>query len=242
MQKYIISNLEFEKRIITTHSYHITTVMRMKIDDSIIVSVDGIPYKVKLDKVSNDEVTFVDPIKIDEDTELKINVDLVQGYAKGEKMDFIIQKATELGVAGIYPIIMERSIVKLEENKKKSKIERMEKIAVEATRQSHRNIIPKIYPIFNLKEIDYQKYDYILVAYEEMARQNEISNFKKTLKNININQSILLIVGPEGGISDEEIKYLSTKNAIICGLGPRILRTETAGLYMLSAISYETEL
>ena len=242
MQKYFLSKEEFEKKEIVSHCHHICDVMRMKINDEIIISVLGIPYIVNLSFVSSEKCLFDNERMINEVTELPVCVDLAQGYAKGEKMDYIIQKATELGVSGIYPIVMKRSIVKIEENKKTSKLDRMQKISLEASRQSHRNIPSKIYPVFSLKEIDFSQYDKIIIAYEEKAHNNELCEFKKTLKSLKENESILLVVGPEGGIDASEIAYLEEKGAISCSLGPRILRTETASLYMLSAISYEMEL
>ena len=242
MQKYFLSKEEFLKKEIVSHSHHICDVMRMKINDEIIISVEGKPYIVNLSFISSEKCLFENEIMINEITELPVHVDLAQGYAKGEKMEYIIQKATELGVNGIYPIVMKRSIVKIEENKKASKLDRMNKIALEASRQSHRNIPPQIYPLFSLKEIDFSQYDKIIIAYEENAHNNELCEFKRTLKALKENASVLLIVGPEGGIDASEIAFLKEKGAISCSLGPRILRTETASLYMLSAISYEMEL
>lgn len=242
MQKYLLTSEEFTNRKIISHINHIMNVMRMKINDEIIISSNGKPYIASICSISNEGVGFNIVKELNELTEMPITIDIVQGYAKGEKMDFIIQKTTELGVNGIYPIVMERSIVRITDDKKQAKLDRMNKIALEAARQSHRNLCPVVYPIFDLKGVNYDKYDIIVVAYEEEAHNNENSLFKATLQKILNGMNVLFIVGPEGGLSNKEIDFLKDKGAICCAIGPRILRTETASLYMLSALSYELEL
>ncbi len=242
MQKYFLTKNEFDSLVIENDFHHIHHVMRMKENDKFIVCFNNISYLVSVTSVNEHNLNFKIEKEIEEDNELPVQVDLIQGYAKGEKMDYIVQKATELGVGGIYPVVMKRSIVQVSNDKKDNKRMRLSKIALEAARQSHRARTVEIYDKWSLKDIDYSEYDYVLVAYEELARDKETSVFKDIIKKIKVCDKILLVVGPEGGIDDQEISFLQAKGAFCCGLGPRILRTETASLYMLSCISYELEL
>lgn len=136
---------------------------------------------------------------------------------------------------------MKRSIVKLEDKKIANKIERYKKIAKEAAEQSFRKIIPG-FDIKYLDEIDFSSYDIKLIAYEENAYNGELVNFKKAISNAKQGSKIAIIIGPEGGIDPKEIDKLEEKGFTCCAFGRRILRTETAPLYALSAISYELEL
>ena len=154
-------------------------------------------------------------------------------------METIIQKATEIGVVEITPVIMKRSVVKLDEKTAIKKTERWQKIAEVSAKQSKRDRIPKInYPILmkNLYE-KIQNCDIVLVAYEN----EEKNNIKKALKKIEKkrNFKIAIIIGPEGGIDETEIEYLKNTKAQIISLGKRILRTETAPIVLSSIIMYE---
>lgn len=120
----------------------------------------------------------------------------------------------------------------------------MEKIAVEAAEQSHRQLAPKILLLESKQTLIecFTMYDYVIVAYEESAKAGERSRFATLLAQMVFGQRVLLIFGPEGGFAKEEIQVFQEHQAELCGLGPRILRTETAPLYALSAISYQFEL
>jgi 16S rRNA (uracil1498-N3)-methyltransferase len=174
--------------------------------------------------------------------EMPVFVTIFQGYQKGDKMEDIIKHGTELGAYQFYPTMMKRSIVKIDEKKKVSKLERFNKIAKEAAEQSYRDILPKVVDIIDLKKIDFSSYDYKILCFEESAKQNENSNFKNIIKKLKMNDKVAVVIGPEGGIDESEVKYLESKGFIPCALGPRILRTETAIFYVLSSISYEMEL
>ena len=155
-------------------------------------------------------------------------------------MEQIIQKATEIGVSDITPLKMERCVVKLDEKTELKKIERWQKIAEVAAKQSKRDKIPVVHSCVSLKNIyeKLKKYDIVIVAYEE---EKDIS-IKQVLKQIDPknNPNIAIIIGPEGGIAKEEINFLKTlSNAKIVTLGKRILRTETAPLVLASIIMYE---
>jgi 16S rRNA (uracil1498-N3)-methyltransferase len=157
-------------------------------------------------------------------------------------MEDIIKHGTELGAYEFYPVMMKRSIVKIDEKKKQSKLDRFNKIAKEAAEQSYRDRLPKVGDILNLKQIDFSSYDYKILCYEEDAKNNEVSNLKNTIKNLKPSDRVAIVIGPEGGVDDSEVSYLESKGFIRCALGPRILRTEVALYYVLSAISYEMEL
>lgn len=179
---------------------------------------------------------------VQNNNELPFFVDLYQGYPKGDKLEEIIKHSTELGVSNIYAVISKRSLFKLDNNKKESKLLRFNKIAKEASEQSNRKRLSLVKDIIELKKIDFSSYDHLIVCYEEDAKNNETSNFKKIIKSLKPGEKICVFVGPEGGIDESEIELLKQKGFISCGLGPRILRTETAIEYVLSSISYEWEL
>ena len=137
---------------------------------------------------------------------------------------------------------MKRSIVKIDEKKKSSKLERFNKICKEASEQSLRFKMSSVIDILPLNKIDFSKYDKKILCYEESAKEAEQSNFKNIISNLNEGDNVAIVIGPEGGIDNDEVSYLLKLDFIPCGLGPRILRTETASMYVLSAISYEMEL
>jgi 16S rRNA (uracil1498-N3)-methyltransferase len=180
--------------------------------------------------------------ELEASNELSCTVTIFQGYPKGDKLEDVIKHGTELGAYEFVPTIMKRSLFKLDEKKRLSKVERFQKIAKEAAEQSNRGIVPKINDILNLKEIDFSKYDKLILCYEESAKNGDLVNFKQIVKSINKNDKIAVLIGPEGGIDEKELDYLIGKGFVPCGLGPRILRTETAVFYVLSSISYEMEL
>ncbi len=243
MQKYFISNDELKNNHITTDDVnHIKNVMRFKQGDEIIVSDEENEFLVKLTSLDKKEVQFERVLELENDNELAFDVDIYQGYPKGDKMEDIIKHGTELGATSIFPTIMKRSIVKLDSAKAEAKALRLKRIAKEAAEQSNRKKITNIGIELDLKKIDFSEYDVKILAYEETAKQKDISNFKSLVKNIKANDKVCVVVGPEGGLDIDEVTYLESKGFVLCALGKRILRTETAALYALSAISYELEL
>lgn len=155
-------------------------------------------------------------------------------------MDYIFQKATEIGVKQIYPVVSNRVIVKLDDNTATKKVERWNKIVYEASKQSKRTIIPKVENVIFLKDICNlcTNYDIILLAYEE-----DNTNLKEILKECKKNKfkNIGIIIGPEGGFDISEVELLKCDKIVSVSLGKRILRTETASLALLSNIFYELE-
>lgn len=243
MQKFFIDEELFEqKKIMGDVAFQIRTVLRYKPNDQFLIGVSGKTYLVKIQKITSNEVFFEVLEERSLKSELPIFVDLFQGFPKKDKMEYIIKASTQLGVHAITPVMMIRSIVKLEESKKENRRSRYQKIAIEAAEQSMREIVPEIKSIMSLKQIDFSMYDLKIVCYEEEAKMMEHTLFKEAIQKMLPAQKCAILVGPEGGITPEEIDYLKKIGFICVGLGPRILRTETAILYALSAISYEWEL
>ena len=177
----------------------------------------------------------------------QVHITLFQGIPKFEKMELIIQKNTEVGIKSIVPVIMERTVVKLDEKIASKKLERWQKIAEIAAKQSMRDIIPQIGNITKLKDIDTTEFDAVLVAYENEEHnmlKTELQKLESKVKSNNSSEqqyNIAIVIGPEGGISEKELVMLAEKNAKFVSLGKRILRTETAGVVMAGNIIYELE-
>ena len=243
MQKYFITKENLENRIITgDDAYQMSTVLRFKGGETIMVSDSEKSYLAKVINITKDEVSFEIEIEKTGNIELPVFVSIFQGYPKGDKMEEIIKHATELGASSITPTFMKRSIVKLEDKKISLRLERFRKIAKEAAEQSFRNRIPEIPSISYLKTLDFSSFDVKIVCYEESAKNGELKAFKSLVSALKPNMRVACVIGPEGGIDDSELEYLKNKGFTPCALGPRILRTETAVFYILSAISYEMEL
>lgn len=243
MQQYFIDQNSFiNKKIYGDDFHHITNVMRMNINDLIIVCYDGKCYEAKITFISKKELTFEIEKVLQNNCEMDISVTILQGYPKADKMEFICQKATELGADAFLPCLMERSVVKFDEERGIKKTARLQKIVKEAAEQSHRNILPQVYPITKLTKVVFSDYDVKILAYEEDAKDGEKSALKAVLRNLNKGSRVLIAIGPEGGISNQEYAFFKGNGFISCALGPRILRTETAALYFLAALSYEREL
>lgn len=228
---------------------HIINVLRMKKTDKVqICNQDtGDNYNAEIVNYSKNEVECKIISKINETTESNVHITLFQGIPKFEKMELIIQKNTEVGIKSIVPVIMERTVVKLDEKIASKKLERWQKIAEIAAKQSMRDIIPQIGNITKLKDIDTTEFDAVLVAYENEEHnmlKTELQKLERKIKSNNSSEqqyNIAIVIGPEGGISEKELGILAEKNAKCVSLGKRILRTETAGLVMAGNIIYELE-
>ncbi len=248
MQRYFVPSSQFSNQELTIKgedSHHINRVMRMSVDDLVLCCNDqSETYLCKITEITSEQIELIVVEWLQETNELPIRVAIASGLPKGDKLELIIQKATELGAYQFVPFNAARSIVKWDEKKGDKKIERWGKIAKEAAEQSHRSMIPTISKPSSLTELikASEQFDHKMVAFEEEAKSGEVQQFAKLLNEIKPNQSILAIFGPEGGLTEKEIERLKENGFITCGLGPRILRTETAPLYVLSAISYHFEL
>lgn len=219
---------------------HITRVLRMVPGEKLqLVSDDGVAVEAEIYSLNGDEVTVKCLKVIAESHEPSTRVFLAQGLVKGEKMDFIIQKAVELGVAGIIPVAMEHSVVRLDREKAEKKVARWQKIAEAAAKQSKRDLVPQVFPLQNMEELLAAHGNAVkLIAYECELHQG-LKSVLHRLKDNGLGE-ILLIIGPEGGISEAELTAAVNCGAEPVSLGRRILRAETAGIVAISAIFYET--
>ena len=242
MHRFFVPELYSEEMHIQgVDAHHISKVLRMQVGDKLqLVSDDGVSALAEITAFAENLVTVHCLEKISESHEPKVKITLAQGLAKGEKMDFIIQKAVELGACSVVPVAMEHSVVRLEAAKAAKKVERWQKIAESAAKQSKRDIIPKVQPVQTMSQmlasndcavkiIAYECEDRLglKAALQAAAAQGEITD-------------LLLIIGPEGGISEMELEQARQAGAVPVSLGKRILRAETAGLVAMSAIFYET--
>lgn len=210
---------------------HITKVLRHKVNDEIVVIFETKKYLTKI--ISLTPVVVCQIIKLlDSNSELPIKVTLVMGLLKEQKFDFVIQKAVELGVDKIVPMQLERSISVVNANKITSKTARWQKIAKAAAKQANRNIIPEIMPVVTqIKQLQQYQSEINLLAYENAA----INSWENEL---NGKQSVTIVIGPEGGISEKELQSFANLNFTNISLGKTILRAETAPLYFLSVVNY----
>lgn len=220
---------------------HIKNVLRMKIGEEIAVSngVDGKEYRCEIEHMG-EEVTCKLRFVKEEEVELPSKVYLFQGLPKADKMELIIQKAVELGVYQVIPVSTKRSIVKLDEKKEKNKLQRWQEIAKAAAKQSKRKIIPEISSVMTLKQaLAMTNQIPVKIIPYELAEGME--DTRKVMESLKPGQDIAFFIGPEGGFDEEEIMLAKDSGVIPITLGKRILRTETAGLTVLSWIMYQLE-
>ena len=244
MHRFYVENLsELNKSVIISGEdvNHIKNVLRLSVGDSITVS-DGSSrdYECVISQI--DDEVIADRVDIhDCNAELPVKIRLFQGVPKADKLEFVIQKAVELGAVEIIPVMMERTVVKLEEKKKDKKLERYRKIAEAAAKQSRRGIIPEIGEYMSYKAAIESLYDnsginrLVLVPYEN-AEGMEFT--RSILSKAASYDEIDIFIGPEGGFADSEIQIAEEKGAVIISLGNRILRTETAGMTILSILGF----
>ncbi|MGY3724324.1 16S rRNA (uracil1498-N3)-methyltransferase [Granulicatella balaenopterae] len=248
MQRYFIEEaltLGTEIEVTDDIYHHMIRVMRMKEGEKCwFVDTNHELFQISVKKIKEKLVIVSIDEQVAQNVEMPINVAIACGLPKGDKLDLIVQKSTELGVNKIIPMTIVRNVVKWKQDKMVKKVSRLQKIAKEAAEQSHRLQIPEVTSVMSIKEIIAlsKDYDATIVAYEEEAKVGEASAFAKTLASLSPGQSILMIFGSEGGLTPEEVEQMTQAGIIACGLGPRILRTETAPLYALAAISYHFEL
>jgi len=248
MQRYFVSKDRLNETIIQIEGndhHHIANVLRMNEGEQIlcVIEQEGTAL-ARIEKITNELVLASIIEWVNEEKELPVQVTIVSGLPKGDKLEYIVQKGTELGAASFIPFMADRSIVKWDAKKVNKKIERLQKIAKEAAEQSHRTLVPSVVMPMTIRQLVEManSYDALLIAYEEEAKQNEKAVLSETLLNLKKGASILVVFGPEGGLTESEVEQLKDAGFKTCGLGPRILRTETAPLYVLAAISYQLEL
>ncbi|MFB9761783.1 16S rRNA (uracil(1498)-N(3))-methyltransferase [Ectobacillus funiculus] len=247
MQRYFVHEEQVNNNHITIEGddvHHITRVMRMEPGDELYCCLNGKTALCTIAEITNTFVKVAVVQWVEERSELPVAITIASGLPKGDKLDLILQKGTELGAAAFLPFQASRSIVKWDSKKSEKKVERWAKIAKEAAEQAHRSIVPSVTAPLSFKELlaASAQYDACIVAYEEEARKGEKANFVQTLEKLQPGQRLLIVFGPEGGLTEDEVQRLCEHTFVSCSLGPRILRTETAPLYALSAVSYHFEL
>ena len=213
--------------------FHLTRVMRARVGEKIEVVSDGQVYLCQVKRFKPLQIEIIEKIK--ENNELKNRVILIASLIKGEKMDLVLQKATELGVHEIILVQTERSVVKYKPEEKQVKIERFNKILKEAAEQSKRSKIPRLDLIVKYDRIKDVDADVKMIAYE--GEEGSSISFTKMVENIKPKQSIAILIGPEGGFSLKEVEIAEDLGFNKISLGRRILRAETASFYALSVIA-----
>lgn len=232
------------RRIIITGSdvNHIRNVLRMKPGEEIAVSngTDGREYRCGIESFTEDEVICSLRFVKEDGVELPSRIHLFQGLPKADKMELIVQKAVELGAYEVIPVAARRCVVRLDEKKAASRISRWQGIAEAAAKQSRRGIIPQVHLVMNMREaVAYARTMEVKLIPYELAEN--MGHTKEVLEAVKPGTDIAVFIGPEGGFEQEEIELAMAAGIEPVTLGRRILRTETAGLTVLSWLMYHLE-
>lgn len=246
MQRFFVEPHQIDEgahqiHILGSDVNHISNVLRMKQGEELWISDGGKKeYRCTIEEFSLDEVLLHIIYAQEPDYELQSRIYLFQGLPKADKMELIIQKAVELGAYEIIPVETKRCVVKLDGKKAAKKVERWQQIAESAAKQSKRMLIPKIHEVMSFQDALKlaEELDIRLIPYELAKGMKET---KKILNQIRPGQSVGIFIGPEGGFEENEVSQALEKGAQAITLGRRILRTETAGLAILSVLMFQLE-
>ena len=248
MQRFFVEPHQIDEaahqiHIIGTDVNHISNVLRMKQGEEVWISDGGQKeYRCAIEAFSADEVLLHIIYAQEPDYELPSRIYLFQGLPKSDKMEVIIQKAVELGAAGVIPVATRNAVVKLDAKKAEAKVRRWQAIAESAAKQSKRSYIPQVGMVMSLKEafsyIEEQKFDLSMIPYE---LEKGMDGIKQVLGRLAPGQQIAVFIGPEGGFDEEEIKLALKMGVKPVSLGKRILRTETAGPAILALLMMKLE-
>jgi 16S rRNA (uracil1498-N3)-methyltransferase len=220
---------------------HIKNVLRFKEGDTLLISSgDNVDYTCHI-ATMDDEHIRAEIDEVDEcGRELPSKIYLFQGLPKADKMEFIIQKAVELGAYAVVPVAMKRCVVKLDDKKADNKVKRWNMIAESAAKQSKRSIMPEVMPVMSFKQaVEFAKCCNIKLLPYECA--DGMEKTKKIVDEAKPGQSIGIFIGPEGGFDLDELELAKQEGCEVITLGKRILRTETAGMMLLSVLMYHFE-
>ena len=217
--------------------FHLTRVMRAKVGEKIEVVNEGVVYLAQINRFKPLEIDVVRRLK--ENNELPNNIILIAALLKGEKMDLVLQKATELGVSEIVLLQTERTIVKFKKDEKEVKMKRFNLILKEAAEQSRRSIVPHLFRVITFDHLSDIDADVKMIAYEEEA--GPTNSFNKIVDAIKPGQKVAVLIGPEGGFAEHEVEIAIGHGFKKVSLGKRILRAETASFYALSVIANRLE-
>ncbi len=221
---------------------HIKNVLRMKLKEKILISSgEDKEYTCYIEKIDEEEILAHIMYVQEAGYELSSEIYLFQGLPKSDKMELIIQKAVELGVHQIIPVASKRAVVKLDKKKEEKKLARWQAISESAAKQSKRMYVPEVANVMSFKQaVDYAKELDVLLFPYELA--DGMKKTKEIISRINPGQSVGIFIGPEGGFEESEVELAKEKaDAQVITLGKRILRTETAGLTVLSILMYTLE-
>lgn len=228
-------------RIVGTDLNHMKNVLRMKPGEEVLISDGtGKDYNCQVKEYGAEEGILVILSENADSRELPSRIWLFQGLPKSDKMEVILQKAVELGAAGVIPVATRNAVVKLDAKKAEAKIRRWQAIAESAAKQSKRMLIPNVHQVLTFKEaLKYaESMDIRLIPYE-LARG--MLETKEILSAIQPGQSVGIFIGPEGGFEEKEVETAISEGVKPITLGRRILRTETAGLAILSVLMFQLE-
>lgn len=247
MQQYFVKDNYSKQNFILSKddSFHITRVMRKKIGDKVFVAFsDNKRYVCELVKVDVEGVEIYPLEEVEYSTELDVDITIAIPPLKNDKIEYLIQKATELGVKNIVLFDSERNVAKIKVDKFDSKKKRWEKIAKEASEQSKRGFIPTISyeKTITILIESYTNMDYKVIAYENESNNTSNNNLSQLLNGDLYKKSVIAIFGSEGGLSEKEVSIFNENGYKSIGLGKRILRAETAPLYFISCLAYFSEL
>lgn len=241
MPKFFIKKEDIKENIVVItgqDATHIAKVLRTEVGEALTLCDGcGTDFFAEVTSISKEAVSLKIKETLPCTAEPEILVTLFQGIPKQGKMDYIIEKCTELGISRIVPVSTKRSVVKIDDKKSESKkLERWRKIAAESVKQCGRGAIPEITEVMNFSEaIDFSKSLDLTIAAYECERETSI----KSALTGKSPKSVGIFIGPEGGLDDTEVQKLKYANIETVTLGTRILRTETAGHTVLTAIMYE---
>ncbi|MGI6007932.1 MAG: 16S rRNA (uracil(1498)-N(3))-methyltransferase [Ruminococcus sp.] len=244
MYRFFVDKNQIENNLVYIRGNdvnHIRNVLRMKPGEEMCVSTgDRLEYRCAVLEYRENEVVAELRYVQETDLELPSKIYLFQGLPKADKMDLIIQKAVELGAWEIIPVAMKRCVVKLDDKKEAARLKRWNAISESAAKQAKRMIVPEVAPILSFAEAlqKGKECDVLLMPYE-MAR--DMRETRRILNSICPGQSVGVFIGPEGGFAPEEVRMAEETGASFLTLGKRILRTETAGMTMLSILMFQLE-
>ena len=253
MQRYFVTPAQLSAHSVVVtgeDARHLGTVMRAKPGDTFIAcDGQGRDVLAKIAIVDRDAIQADIMQELPSSAEMPWRVTVAQSLPKGDKLETVVQKGTEAGAFAFQPFLSRRTVVQYDERKEAKRVERWRKIAKEAAEQCHRSVVPEVRNVCDWKMLlsGFSEYDLVLCCYEEEGRsgtglRRTLAEFRRGIASASGSRQprLLLVVGPEGGFAPEEAEAAAAGGAVPTGLGGRILRTETAALYALACIAYES--
>jgi 16S rRNA (uracil1498-N3)-methyltransferase len=245
MQRYFLRPDQFQGQIVTIEgddAYHLQRVMRAEIGDEVICSNGkDREARVRITSLDKNSVMGEAAEELSMTAEPAVKVWIAQSLPKGDKMEIVIQKGTEIGAARFLPFLSERTVVQYDAKKEAKRTERWQKIAKEAAEQAHRNRVPEVESVLSWKQLlrRAEQVDAAWICYEKEDGKQLKTAILEALE-AEKRMSFLIAVGPEGGFTEQEIQQAETAGFVSVSLGKRILRTETAAMVGLTCLLYET--